>query len=168
MNAVQRMLTGVAYALGYFPTDARWASRLQHLHGEFRRTSSDWWSVVLTAAIFVAMGGLFVGLMIATARQAEPLSAPAWLAVPAMLFFGLAVWFLRRLDIRYQFENGELRALRRGVLLWKEDLTGLIRVTATEGRTGVIWMTLRWPDRTRRMELYRSVRAAVEGNANRM
>jgi len=27
----------------------------------------------------------------------------------------------------------------------------------------MIFMTLRWPDRARRMELYRSVRAAVEG-----
>jgi hypothetical protein len=117
---------------------------------------------MFTAAIGVAMGGLCVGLSTGVARDPEPLFAPAWFALPAILFFGLAVWFLARLDLRYRFEHGELRAVKGGVVLWKEDLAGLIRVTATEGRTGAIWMKCTWPDRTRRMELYRSVRAAVE------
>jgi len=95
-------------------------------------------------------------------RQGNSLSASGWSALPVVFCFGLATWFLRGLDVPYQFENGELRAVRRGVVLWKEDLTGLTRLTATQGRSGAIWMTLRWPDHTRRMELYRSVRAAVE------
>ena len=159
---MQRLLTGVAYALGYFPTDSRWAHRLQHLHGEFRRTSSEGWSVRLTVALLVATGGAFVGFVIRTALQKDSPFFSAWFAVLAAVVFGLAVWFLRRLDIRYEFENGELRAVRGGVVLWREDLTGLERVTATQGRTGVIWMTLTWPDRTRRTELYRSVQAELE------
>jgi hypothetical protein len=162
VNAIRRLLIGVAYAMGGVPTDAHWIVGLQQVRGEFRRTPSDWWSMVFTAGICVAMGGLCVGLGLATAWQPDPLFSPAWFAVPAVLFFALAGWFLGRLDIRYAFENGEVRAVRRGVVLWREDLAGLMRVTATEGRTGVISMTLRWPDHTRRMELYRSVRAAVE------
>ena len=165
---MQRLLTGVAYALGAVPTQARWAHRLQHLHGEFRRTSADWWSVVFTAAVLAALGGAFVGLCIRTVLQKDSPFFSAWFAVLAAVVFGLAVWFLRRLDIRYEFENGELRAVRGGVVLWREDLTGLERVTATQGRTGVIWMTLTWPDRTRRMELYRSVQAELEKRSDEL
>jgi hypothetical protein len=163
VKAIQRVLMGVAYAMGAVPTDAHWVGRLQRLRGEFRRTRADWWAVGFAAGVCVAFGGLCVGLMIGTARDPEPLFAPAWFALPAVALFGLAGWFVRKLDIQYQFEDGEVRAVRRGVVLWREDLAGLTRVTATQGRGGMIFMTLRWPDRTRRMELYRSVRAAVEG-----
>jgi hypothetical protein len=161
MKAIRRVLMGVAYAMGGVPTDAHWINRLQHLHGEFRRTPADWWSVVFAAGVCVAFGGLCVGLMIGTARDPEPLFAPAWFALPAVALFGLAVAFVRKLDIRYQFEDGEVLAVRRGVVLWREDLAGLTRVTATQGRSGIISMKLIWPDHRRRMELYRSVQAAV-------
>ena len=95
MKAIQRVLIGVAYAMGGIPTDAHWISRLQRLRGEFRRTPADWWSVVFAAGVFVAFGGLCVGLMIGTARDPEPLFAPAWFALPAVALFGLAVGFLR-------------------------------------------------------------------------
>src|SRR6185437_8934801 len=144
---------GLAYAIGAVPTDAHWIVRLQHLHGDFRRTPSDWWSVVFAAGVCVAFGGLYVGLMIGTARDPERLFAPAWFALPAVALFGLAGWFVQKLDVCYQFEGGEVRAVRRGVVLWREDLAGLTGVTATQGRGGMIFMTLRWPDRTRRMEL---------------
>lgn len=154
---------GLANAMGAVSTDAHWILRLQQLHGEFRRTPADRWSVVFAAGVCVTFGGLFVGLMIGTPRDPEPLFAPAWFALPAVTLFGLAGWFVRTLDVRYEFENGELRAVRRGVVLWKEDLTGLTRVVATQGRSGIISMKLIWPDRTRRLELYRSVQAAVDG-----
>ena len=166
MKAIQRVLIAVAYAMGGIPTDAHWIGRLHQLRGEFRRTRSDWWSVVFAAGVFVAFGGLCVGLMIGTARDPEPLFAPAWFALPAVALFGLAGWFVRKLDIQYQFDNGELRAVRQGVVLWREDLAGLTRVTATQGRSGIISMKLIWPDHCRRMELYRSVQAAVEGKAD--
>src|SRR6185437_16935003 len=79
----------------------------------------------------------------------------------------LGVAFVRKLDIYYHFDNGELRAVRQGVVLWREDLAGLKRVTATLGRSGIISMKLIWPDHRRRMELYRSVQAAVESKAER-
>jgi len=52
--------------------------------------------------------------------------------------------------------------VRQGVVLWREDLAGLQRVTATQGRSGIISMKLIWRDHSRRMELYRSVQAAVQ------
>ena len=162
MKAIQRVLIGVAYAMGGIPTDAHWIVRLQQLRGEFRRTSSDGWAVMFAAGVCVAFGGLYVGLMIGTARDPEPLFAPAWFALPAVALFGLAGWFVRKLDVCYQFEGGEVRAVRRGVVLWREDLAGLERVTATQGRSGIISMKLIWPDHSRRMELYRSVQAAVQ------
>jgi len=89
------VLMGVALAMGGVPTDAHWIVRLQHLHGDFRRTPSDWWSVVFAAGVCVTFGGLFVGLIIGAARDPEPLFAPAWFALPAVALFGLAVGFLR-------------------------------------------------------------------------
>lgn len=165
--AIRRVLMGVALALGGVPTDAHWISRLQQLRGKFRRTRSDRWAVVFAAGVFVAFGGLCVGFMIGTARDPEPLFAPVWFALPAIVLFGLAVVFVRKLDVCYQFEDGEVRAVRGGVMLWRENLAGLTRVTATQGRSGIISMKLIWPDHRRRMELYRSVQAAVESQAER-
>jgi hypothetical protein len=76
VKAVQRLLMGLAVAMGAVPTDAHWVGRLQHLRGEFRRTPADWWAVVFAAGVFVAFGGLCAGLMIGTARDPEPLFAP--------------------------------------------------------------------------------------------
>jgi hypothetical protein len=121
---------------------------------------------VFTAGLFIAMGGLLVGFDLRTLRQSEPLFTAAWFSLPALVFFGLAVLLLRRLDTRYQFESGEVRAVRRGKVLWRENLTGLTRVTAMEGRSGLIWMKLTWPDHTRWMELYRSVLAEVQRHSD--
>ena len=82
MNAIQRLLMGVAVALGGVPTDAHWIGRLRALRGEFRRTPTDWWSVVFAAGVCVAFGGLCAGLMIGTAKDPEALFAPAWLRFP--------------------------------------------------------------------------------------
>jgi hypothetical protein len=46
--------------------------------------------------------------------------------------------------------------------LWREDLTGLTDIQCSSWR-GESWLTLRWPDRKRRIVCYDSLAAVLSG-----
>jgi hypothetical protein len=73
----------------------------------------------------------------------------------------MAAWLLMRNGVWYRFEGGTVSAYRAsGTLLWQEDLKDLSRIVCTRGRSTTV-MKLHWPDRTRRMDLYDSLEAAL-------
>ncbi len=163
MKWYQRAVAGMAYSIGYFPTRAQWAVRMQHLNGEFKRSPSEWRSGIFQVAILVAIGGWFVGLGIWSARHQEPAVSPLFGILPGAVFLAGAIYFLRRLELRYVFAHGEVCALRaNGAIAWRENLTGLSRVTATQARGGAVWIKLCWADRTRWMDLTDSLRVRLE------
>jgi len=63
----------------------------------------------------------------------------------------------------YRLDHAVLTAVRsNGQVAWQEPLAGLESVMVTRGRGGFVsTLILRWPGHTRRLELFRSLEAAL-------
>jgi hypothetical protein len=157
---IRRLVTGLAMAVGYVPTGNPWRDRLLILSGEFRRSTSDKiWRYTMEGSITM-MGALLFGSI---CRQYLRTGSGGWLfpCVVSIVVVASAFYALSRNGIWYKFQRGSLSAFSAsGKLLWHEDLAGLKEVLCTRGR-GIVLMTLVWPDRKRRMELYASLEAAL-------
>lgn len=165
-KSLKQLPPAVASAAGYIATPEVWAERLSTLQGEFRGSPSELLYQTGRAALLVACGGLVMGLAIREYIINHP-DAQFYLfsALAAFLFFG-AIYLLTRTGIWYNFENGSLVAFRTdGRAIWTESLSGLSYVTRTAGY-GVMYMTLRWKDRKRRLEVYESLRRALNASAS--
>jgi hypothetical protein len=89
-----------------------------------------------------------------------------WLYPCGMFVIVIAFSFyaVSRNWVRYKFDRGSVTALRGAKVLWHEDLTGLQYVLYTNGRWNDL-ITLHWPNRKRRIELYSSLQQALNSHA---
>ena len=151
----------VAGRLGFRPAGDDWAERLPQLNGRFRRSAYENGLRIFGAVMALALV-VFVPAM--------EMSRGAWLVdlldsfhlALATVMVVLAVFLLWPLGRSYAIENGELSYVsRRGRTLWREDLRGLEYVTCSSGGARSPIMTLKWPDRRRRIELFESLEKAL-------
>lgn len=158
-----RLVTGLAGAIGFFPAPPDCVLKLQALRGEFRRSRAEVFFRLVFAATTVAGGSLFAGMAYREYFIASSGRGGVVPSVLALLLFGLAFVPLSSLPRRYVFDSGEFSAYGwRDRLLWQEDLHGLETVSCTNAR-GVIWMTLKWRHRKRRIELLDTLANALSG-----
>ena len=165
-KSLKQLPLAVAGAAGFIATPKAWAERLPSLQGEFRRSPSEVLYQIGLAALFVACGGLVMGLAIREYITDRPDAQFYFLSALAGFLFFVAIYVLRRTGIWYKFENGSVAAFRSdGQPIWTESLSGLSYVTRTAGQ-GIVYMTLRWRDRKRRLEVYDSLRQALITSAS--
>ncbi len=158
----QRILIGFAQYAGFSPISPGGRDRLLVLHGEFRRSTSErvFWYVI--EGLCMSWGAWMLALCVHEyvrwgSRAGWPVGAMG------LVIISMGLYAITRNGRRYRFEHGVLTALRHnGQPLWQEDLAGLTSMTRMRGRRGfVTTLTLRWPDHTRRLELVRSLEAAL-------
>jgi hypothetical protein len=76
----------------------------------------------------------------------------------SVVLVALGLYLISRNGIWYRFAGGSITALRgRSKVLWSENLVDLKYVVYTKGQRNP-FLTLRWPHRKRRIELYTSLR----------
>lgn len=165
-KSLKQVSLAAAAAVGYQPTPSGWAERLPVLQGEFRRSPSEALYQIGLAVLFVACGGLVMDLAIREYITNRPDAQFYLLSALAGFLFFVAIYVLRRTGIWYKFANGSVAAFRSdGRPIWTESLSGLSYVTRTVGQ-GVVYMTLRWRDRKRRLEVYDSLGRALNASAS--
>jgi len=152
----------ISEKLGYSPVGADWVERLQRVQGRFRRSRYENGLRIFGA---VAPPALVVMVIVTEIRRGawlvDIVHDPLYLTVTIVMAW-LVAFLLWPLGRTYVFENGELRYLsRRGRVLWREELRGLKYVTCSSGG-GRTMMTLRWPERSRRIELFDSLRSSLD------
>jgi hypothetical protein len=157
---ILRLVTGLAMAVGYVPTGSSWRDRLLILNGEYRRSTSDKIFRYALEGMITMSGALLFG---SSCRQYLSTGSGGWLVpcLVSIVIVASAFYALSRNGIWYKFQRGSLSAFSAsGKLLWHEDLAGLEEVLCTRGR-GIVLMTLLWPERKRKMELYASLEAVL-------
>jgi hypothetical protein len=160
LRLYQRAIIGLARGFGYVPTGPVWVHRLQSLHGDFRRSRWDRWTRYVIEGIGLAGGAWTLGFSVQRYLRI-PSGTDLILGAMALTLLTLFVVLVMRNGVWYHFDRGAVSAYRAGgALLWKEDLNGLTRIVCTRGRSSA-FLRLHWPDRTRRMELYDSLEAAL-------
>ena len=155
----------VAAAAGFHLTPNTWKDRLCTLEGEFHRSSSEIRYRYGLAAVFIACAGLVTGLAIRE-YGIYHLDAQVYSITGLAIFlYSITIYYLSRTGIWYKFDHGVVAAFRaKGKLIWKEPLADLSSVVCTEG-SGVKYITLLWKHRRRRMELYYSIKQALNAPA---
>lgn len=153
-------LTAAAVA-GFRMTPNTWKDRLCTLEGEFHRSSSEILYRYVLAAVFIACAGLVTGFAIREYRIYQFDAQVYPIGGLAISLYSMTIYYLSRTGIWYKFDHGVVFAFRaKGKLIWKEPLANLSYVVCTEG-SGVTYMTLLWRHRRRRMELYYSIKQAL-------
>jgi hypothetical protein len=161
LNPFQRLIVGMARATGFAPIGPAWRDRLRALQGEFRRSTSErvfWYAF---EGLAVCWGSWFVGFSV---REYVNWGVTEWpIGVLGGLIVSIGLFAITRNGRRYRFQNGTLTILRHnGQPIWQHTLAGLTSLTLMRGRGGfVTTLTLRWPDHTRRLELFQSLQAVL-------
>jgi len=156
---LRKLSASIASNLGYRPDAHHWAARLPQLQGHFRRSKYENGLRVFYAA-FVLMLAAVPQLAPGRVDRSDPI-----ILVSMAVMVGLAVIMLWPLGRSYVFKDGELSLVsRRGHVVWREDLRGLEYVTCSGGAGRSVIMTLRWPDRRRRIEVFGSLEKALSGS----
>jgi hypothetical protein len=153
----KRATVGLALRLGYVPIDRSWIEQLKTVHGESRRSSREYLLRLLIVALWIAPAAFFIGVVYRSYREDPSDKSIYVMLLPVAGLVALAVVLFRRAGITFKFEHGHVSSFASsGRLLWREDLTGLTDIgCANYG--GDLWLTLRWRDRKRRFECYRSL-----------
>ena len=158
----RRAVVRLARAFGYIPTPPDMSTRLEALKGEFRRSTYEKAFLLGLAALVYVTLAFSLGVAIGQYRRGAPSSetivkVACFLPVLAALGF----YLIRRCGVTYVFEHGHLSSLSAsGKLLWREDLAGITKVQCNAVQ-GVIWMTLQWSDRKRKVEVYGALKDAL-------
>lgn len=153
--------TAVARVGGFSPTGRNWVERIKHLSGEFGPSQLE-----LFPRWFMALGcgvaSVAAALGCVRDFRNEFLTDVAWLeATSTIVFLSLFVLGVYWLWRRYIFEGGSVRRIwGKSHELWREDLTGLKDIICTSGP--VNWMKLEWSGHSRRVQLYDSLRKALD------
>jgi hypothetical protein len=133
---------------------------MTRVSARLRRSRVDYCIRLAVAGIIAAFGASQLVLHVQSYRLMQS-SHDVYLGALALGFLAMATYLLMRNGVWYRFEGGTVSAYRaRGTLLWREELKDLSRIVCTAGRFTTV-MKLQWPDRTRRMELYSSLEAAL-------
>lgn len=155
LRPYQRALIGLARAAGYSPSSAAWRDQLSRVSGDFRRSVRD-----LGILIFIETMVIGAGASLAIASlwgNAMGQDAPFFGGMSVVLV-ALGLYLVSRNSIWYRFAGGSITALRgRAKVLWSENLADLEYVVYTKGQLNS-FLTLHWPRRRRRIELYTSLR----------
>ena len=160
-RAFRGVVTNLAVLAGYVPTDKTWVDRLLAVRGEFRRSTMESTFILSMAVMAGGAAAFLLAFAFRLYRQdASSHGSLFFLGASLVLAAGTAYLF-HRSRVRYVFEHGHVSSLTAsGRVMWREDLAGLSDIQGTQVR-GVWWLTLRWPDRQRKLELYDSLRAAL-------
>jgi len=150
----------IAGRLGFSPVGHDWVERLPHLQGHFRRSASENGLRVFFAALAFGLVPFILVMEMSRGAWLVDLLDSFYLALMAAMV-GLGVVMLWPLGRSYVFKNGELSCVSwRGRVMWREELRGLEYVTCSRGGGRTI-MTLKWPERRRRIELFESLERAL-------
>lgn len=151
---------GAITEFGRAPISHFWRDRILELNGEFRRSSAD---EVLRNMVEGCITLVSAVVIFTSCLHYARVGSDVWLYLDglSLVTVGLARRAASKNGMWYQFQQGSVSAFSaRGKLLWREDLSGLKAVYCTRGRA-VTCLALRWPDRTRSMEFYASLEAAL-------
>jgi hypothetical protein len=165
LNPFQRLVIGLAKYAGFSPVWAGWQQRLLALKGEFRRSFSErvFWYVF--EVLSISWGSWILALGV---REYVRWGSREWwpIGVMGLGFLSIGLYAIARNGRSYRLEHGVLTVLRHnGQPVWQENLAGLTDITMMRGRGGfVTTLTLRWPGHTRRLELFRSLEAALSAH----
>jgi hypothetical protein len=154
LPAYQRALIRLAKGVGYAPPPHAWRDQLLKLNGEFRRSPLDLGGRVALEIMIIGAGAY--GLTMSFWSDALGQDLPFFRGMFIVLI-GLGLYLVRLNGIWYKFAHGSISALRgKGKVLWQENLADLTYVVLA-GRSINPFLTLRWPHRRRRIELYDSL-----------
>ena len=130
--------------------------------GTYRRSRSDRMGILAQGIAFFLMSAYAAGVIVRGEyldhRHTD--AFPLALSTVAILMLGtVGVLQVRRANGSYSIDGGIIKHLGvAGHVRWEEPLTGLLSVEP--GRMNYFWakwLTLRWEDRSRRIELFQSL-----------
>jgi hypothetical protein len=161
LNPFQRFVIAVARSAGYQPVGPAGIRRLCALQGEFRRSISERIVWYVFEGLALGWGSWMVGSAVS---EYVRWGVTEW-SIGAMggVIVSIGLSAIVRNGRWYEFNNGLLTVLRYNHQpIWQENLVGLTSATLMRGRGGfVTTLVLRWPGHTRRLELFRSLEAAL-------
>ena len=164
LRPYQRALIGLASAAGYSPPPAAWRDQLIRLNGEFRRSAQDLGILVFIETIVIGAG---VSLAVASFWGDSLGQDSPFFGGMAVVLVALGLYLVSRNRTWYRLADGSITALRgRGKVLWSENLADLQYVVYTKGQLNP-FLTLHWPHRRRRIELYSSLLRELSPSAGR-
>lgn len=141
--------------------DSKWRSALLRIKGEFRPSTPQ--QVLDCAAVSVlAIASLLLAYSaMSTYRQFGWTTADeGQLAKSAVLAVG-TFFVLRRLGLKYVFDQGTVRAYNAWGLMWSGDLTTVGGARYMRERSTPT-IEISWPGRKRRIELFKSLRHELD------
>lgn len=163
-KSVKRGLITVAAAVGFTPVDRQWMAALVRLEGTFERGVSDL-AIYVALLIFIAVFTLGLGgFAIKEYRLLGWTPTATFFTCLCLVFLCLSYMLASRVGLRYVFALGTINAFNTwGQLMWSEDLRGVTSLACFSGR-GMTSMMLRWSDRKRSLELFNSLRDALDAS----
>ena len=165
-RAVQQPTMGVARSLGFATMPPGWFERLKGLRGEYRAPRSRRVLQWVASGLEACLAAFFVGLAWRELQVDHDEVVAAALAIFAAVSLTLSVLIGRRAGCYFVFSGGtvEMRSAS-GDTRWRESLLDLERVSYTKFRDNVS-LTLVWVDRKRRIEVFDSLRRALDGESH--
>lgn len=154
LRPYQRVLIGLASAAGYSPPPVAWRDQLPRVNGDFRRSVQGLGILIFIETMVVGAGAsLAIASLWGNAMGQDAL----FFGGMSVVLVALGLYLVSRNRIWYRFAGGSITALRGGKVLWSENLADLEYVVYTKGQLNS-FLTLHWPRRRRRIELYTSLR----------
>lgn len=145
-------------------TERQRIEALSSLDGVFRRSFWElfYFGEAIAGALLVVASCVYES--IDYLRLHDPSQRPfAWILIAiAVAFSVFPIWSAWRLPIHYEFVRGSVRCVRgKSKTIWREDLIGICATKTSSGFGPIWWITLQWPDHSRRMEFFGSIRKAL-------
>ena len=137
--------------------------RFQSLQGTFTSSRSERALYFSAALFFVIVGAFMLGYWLRPYIFGYYKRADHAFGIGSIFLFVMSAgYFLRSRGFSYDFGRGTVTArTRSGAARWCESVAELPRVSLTSNLIGT-YITLRWPDRRRRIIVWASLRNALD------